>query len=483
MVFSSIPFLYFFLPVTLFCYFLFGSRYRNILLLMASLFFYTWGEAGYVFILLVSICVNYVLGILIARAQNGGQSGKSFLAIGIFMNLVPLLFFKYSIFIFTNINEIFFSEPVKSSITHIHLPIGISFFTFQAISYLVDTYRGQADVQRNPLNLALYISLFPQLIAGPIVRYHDIFKQLSGRHVTAEDFQTGIMRFVAGFGKKVLIANTMGSVADHIFSLPATDLPAGVAWLGIVTYTLQIYYDFSGYSDMAIGLGRMFGFNFLENFNYPYVSQSIREFWQRWHISLSSWFRDYLYIPLGGGRCVAWRVYFNLITVFFLCGLWHGASWTFIIWGLFHGCFIVVERSPCGLLINRLPRLIRHCYTMSVVMIGWIFFRADSLEHALSYIQALWNFNSLPYMDGILFNAVSTEFYLALFLGLIFSAPTLPVINAKMIHTLCDQAVALQIIAKSMRIIILAAWMTLIIFYGSASIISGTHNPFLYFRF
>ncbi|MDM8541055.1 MBOAT family O-acyltransferase [Desulfococcaceae bacterium HSG9] len=450
---------------------------------MASLFFYTWGEAGYVFVLLISIGVNYVLGILIARAQNRGQSGSAFLSAGIFMNLAPLFFFKYWVFIFTNINALLFSEPVKSGITHIHLPIGISFFTFQAISYLVDTYRGQADVQRNPLNLALYISLFPQLIAGPIVRYHDIFKQISDRRVTAEDFQTGIIRFVAGFGKKVIIANNMGAVADHIFSLPATELPAGFAWLGIVAYTLQIYYDFSGYSDMAIGLGRMFGFHFLENFNYPYVSQSIREFWQRWHISLSSWFRDYLYIPLGGNRCVTWRVYFNLITIFFLCGLWHGASWTFIVWGLFHGCFIVIERSSLGFLIHRLPGPIKHCYTMLVVMIAWIFFRADSLEHALSYIQALWNFNALPYMDGILFNALGAEFYVALFAGILFATPTIPVMNAKIARMLSDKAGALPIMAKSMRVIILVAWMTLIIFYGSLSIISGAHNPFLYFRF
>jgi alginate O-acetyltransferase complex protein AlgI len=483
MVFSSIIFLYFFLPATLFFYFLCGRRFQNTLLLLASLFFYAWGEAGYIIVLIASICMNYVFGILIGRAKERGDSGKVCLTIGVFLNLLPLLFFKYSVFIATNLNSLIFGASAGNGYPDVHLPIGISFFTFQAISYLVDTYRRQAEVQHNPLNLALYISLFPQLIAGPIVRYHDIFRQISKRQVTAEDLQAGIIRFVAGFGKKVLIANNMGLVADHIFSLPAESLPAAMAWLGIVTYTLQIYYDFSGYSDMAIGLGRMFGFNFLENFNFPYVSQSIREFWRRWHISLSSWFRDYLYVPMGGSRCSTWRIYFNLFTVFFLCGLWHGASWTFIVWGMFHGLFLVLERSPFGKLVDGMPRPLRHGYTLLVVLIGWIFFRADSMGHALSYISALWNFQSAPYLDGILFNALNAEFYVALWLGLIFSAPTLRWIDGLTLQPLRDKTTAVQVLSKSVRGMALIAWMAVIIVYGSASIISGTHNPFLYFRF
>ena len=303
MIFSSIFFLYLFLPGTLVAYYLAGTKFRNFILLIASLIFYAWGEVGYVFLMLFSITISWIFGLLIEKSKAAPKSSKAWLAVGIIVNLLPLAFFKYGNFVVDSLNSL--TEKLSLGtieIGMIHLPIGISFFTFQAISYIVDVYRNTAAVQRRFVNLALYISLFPQLIAGPIVRYHDVARQIVSRSVSLDDFQYGIQRFVIGLGKKVLIANNVGVVADHIFSLPAANLPAGLLWLGMLTYSLQIYYDFSAYSDMAIGLGRMFGFHFLENFNFPYSAKSIKEFWRRWHISLSSWFRDYLYFPLGGNR-------------------------------------------------------------------------------------------------------------------------------------------------------------------------------------
>jgi len=317
MVFSSIIFLFMFLPVVLIAYLLAGMKFRNLALLLASLFFYAWGETIYVVLMLFSIATNYAYGLWIHNAQQKDKSGKPIVVLSIITNFGMLAFFKYANFFADNLN-LFLSlielSPVRLS--SVHLPIGISFFTFQAISYTIDLYRKDATVQKNPINIALYISLFPQLIAGPIIRYHDVAGQIINRSTRMDDFVYGVKRFIIGLGKKVLIANIVGRVADHVFSLSPDILPAHLAWLGIISYTIQIYFDFSGYSDMAIGLGRMFGFHFLENFNYPYISMSIREFWKRWHISLSSWFRDYLYFPLGGNRIGKKRTYFNLITVF-----------------------------------------------------------------------------------------------------------------------------------------------------------------------
>lgn len=483
MLFSSIFFLYFFLPTVLLAHYLVGKNLRNVLLLLASLFFYTWGETNYVAILLISICVNYVVGLSIKYALKKGKSGRRHLAIGIFLNLTPLFFFKYYVFIAESLNAIISNQQAIIPTPDIHLPIGISFFTFQAISYIVDVYRGDAEVQKNPLKLALYISLFPQLIAGPIVRYHDIYKQLSNRTVSIEDLKIGVVRFVAGFGKKVLIANNMGSLADHVFSLPANELSFTIAWLGIAAYTLQIYFDFSGYSDMAIGLGRMFGFKFLENFNYPYISRSIREFWRRWHISLSFWFRDYLYIPLGGSRCAKWRISLNLMTVFFLCGLWHGASWMFVIWGLFHGFFIVIESTIWGDFLLKLPKFIQHCYTLVIIMVGWIFFRADSLSHAIDYMGALVNFQAAPYIDGRLHHATGNEFIVAFTLGILFSVPIVPTVNQWINHIYSRKDQSIQWVISGTCTTLLTGWMVVTILYSTAAILRGTHNPFLYFRF
>ena len=484
MVFSSLLFLFLFLPGTLLLYFSAGLRIRNLILLVASLFFYTWGEAGYVFLMVFSICANWLTGLLLCRYQSSGRRKKLILTLGIVLNLLPLAYFKYGGFILENVgmlSDFLHLAPVPG--TEIHLPIGISFFTFQALSYLVDIYRNDATPQKNPINLALYISLFPQLIAGPIVRYHDIAVELVNRKVTVNDFQAGIHRFTIGLAKKILIANTLGAFPDHIYNLPIETIPAPLLWLSMLCYTLQIYYDFSAYSDMAIGLGRMFGFHFLENFNYPYLSRSIQEFWRRWHISLSSWFRDYLYIPLGGNRFGIGRTYVNLLIVFFLCGLWHGASWTFVIWGLYHGFFLILERGPFGKMLSTLPVIIRFIYTFFVVNIGWVFFRASSLDQAILYIKSLTHFDRPLYLDAEIFATLNTEFYCALVIGLLFMFPLYPAMRERFISLTTKSSPATQIVLQSCSTIISSAALVLIFIYGTALLLSGSHNPFLYFRF
>ncbi|MBW2683152.1 MAG: MBOAT family protein [Deltaproteobacteria bacterium] len=434
--------------------------------------------------MLFSISINWIFGLLINGSKSTPKRCKLFLIFGIILNLLPLAFFKYGNFLLDNLSYLGSGVIAdKLGEGQIHLPIGISFFTFQAISYIVDVYRNTADVQKQPINLALYISLFPQLIAGPIVRYHDVARQIVQRTVSLVDFQYGAQRFVLGLGKKVLIANNIGAVADHIYSLPVETLPAGLLWLGMLTYTLQIYYDFSAYSDMAIGLGRMLGFHFLENFNYPYSSRSIQEFWRRWHISLSSWFKDYLYIPLGGNRKSTGRTYFNLLMVFFLCGLWHGASWTFVIWGLFHGMFLVLERGAFGKVIGRLPGIVQHTYTILVVMIGWVFFRAESLEQALAYLKSLANFSTSPYLDAKLFATMNAEFYIALFVGIIFSYPIVPRLFSQYSCRLEQAKVSTRLLIGSITTAGTIVWISFVIIYSSAQLMSGSHNPFLYFRF
>ena len=352
MVFSSPVFLLVFLPATLFFTLILPRRFQNIMLLIASLFFYAWGGVSFSLIIVSSITINYIVGRQIAK-REGKKGAKNALILGLVLNLLLLGIFKYANFIIDNLNVVFdwiHLEPVKMN--SIYLPIGISFFTFQAISYIVDVYKKKTPAQKNLIDLALYISLFPQLIAGPIVRYHDIAKQLRNRIPGIKKFASGVERFILGLAKKVLIANTFALVADKIFALEIAEMSTSMAWLGAVAYTFQIYFDFSGYSDMAIGLGRMFGFEILENFNFPYISKSIREFWRRWHISLSNWFRDYLYIPLGGNRKTQGRVFLNLLIVFFLTGFWHGAAWNFVIWGLFHGLFLVIERVGFGVMFT-----------------------------------------------------------------------------------------------------------------------------------
>jgi alginate O-acetyltransferase complex protein AlgI len=485
MVFSSTIFLFLFLPLTLLVYLLVGRSVRNLILLAASLAFYAWGENIFVLLMLGSILVNYVFGLLIDRAQKRGGTGRGALVCAVAANLGLLGFFKYANFIVDNLNTVLAAlqlEPV--TLQEVHLPIGISFFTFQALSYVIDLYRRDAQVQKNPINIALYISLFPQLIAGPIVRYHDIATQIALRTTSFADFGYGVRRFIIGLGKKVLLANVLGRAADYIFSLPPDRIPVTLAWLGAISYTLQIYYDFSGYSDMAIGLGRMFGFRFLENFNYPYISRSIREFWRRWHISLSSWFRDYLYFPLGGSRQGAARTYMNLVVVFFLCGLWHGASWTFVGWGLYHGIFLVLERvRPGRFLLDLMPAFVRHLYVLLVVIVGWVFFRAETMEYALGYLGAMVDFSTPPLYNSQIFLNLNTEFYLVLIIAIIGSAPVFPRLE-KWVDAWVPAAPSGS--GRAACTVVSGAgicFFTFVFLYSVASIMGGAYNPFLYFRF
>ena len=345
MVFSSFVFLIYFLPITVLGYYLMPGKGKNLWLLLASLIFYAWGEPKYIILMLVSILINYGLGLLIEK-ENSQAGRKAWMIFSVIYNLGILVWFKYLHFFADTVDSVFGLSLVKQHpfLETITMPIGISFFTFQILSYVTDVYRKEVKAQRNPLKLALYISLFPQLIAGPIVRYIDVAEQIEHRTITFDKAYRGTVRFMRGFIKKVLLSNTLAQVATMAFDDKLAVGSMSMAWIGIICYSLQIYFDFSGYSDMAIGLGKIFGFDFLENFNYPYISGSVREFWRRWHISLSSWFRDYLYIPLGGSRKGAWRTYRNMFIVFFVTGLWHGASYNFILWGLFHGVFLVLER-------------------------------------------------------------------------------------------------------------------------------------------
>jgi alginate O-acetyltransferase complex protein AlgI len=476
MVFSSPIFLFLFLPVTLGLYFLLPSRLRNAWLLGMSLAFYGWGEPKFLVVMLASIVLNFLLALWIDRLQ-GETGARPALAMAVVLNIGVLVFFKYANFIVDNLNSLLghagFS-PIL--IPEIGLPIGISFFTFHALSYVIDVYRRQAAAQRNPLDMGLYIALFPQLVAGPIIRYHDIAYQLHQRVLSRADFAYGVERFVIGLGKKVLIANTLAGPADLIFSIPSHQLTTGVAWLGVLCYSLQIYFDFSGYSDMAIGLGRMFGFRFLENFNYPYISRSVTEFWHRWHISLSTWFRDYLYIPLGGSRVTPWRVYLNLVTVFFLCGLWHGASWNFVIWGLFHGTFLVLERMGLSGMITRSWGPLRHIYVLLVVMVSWVFFRSATLGEAWGMLGAMAGFATGSGMEQHVSLYLDAEKLLVIGAGVLGSAAVGP-----LVRRWCEGATSP--VKEGLIGLARVAAMTAILMASSMLLAAGTYNPFIYFRF
>lgn len=384
MVFSSAVFLFTFLPITAIIYYILRGYLRNLWLLFVSLIFFAWSQPGYLIIMLASIVINYLSAIVVSKFRY-----RWILALSIAVNLLLLFYYKYYDFFIDSINHV-----LKTSIPlpGIILPIGISFFSFQGMSYVIDVFRGSVKVQKNPLNVALYIALFPQLVAGPIVRYSDIEKEILARSESLELFSEGISRFIIGLGKKTLIANTMAEIVDDIWKAGIDNNTVVIAWIGSIAYSLQIFFDFSGYSDMAIGIGKMFGFHFNENFDRPYISKSITEFWRRWHMSLSSWFRDYVYIPLGGNRR---HLYRNLIIVFLLTGLWHGASWTFVIWGAWNALFIVIERAlkskKVVLIQNDNVRIIlSHIYALMVVNIGWVIFRADNFGNALSYIGTMF---------------------------------------------------------------------------------------------
>ncbi|MEG0876726.1 MAG: MBOAT family protein [Oscillospiraceae bacterium] len=467
MVFSSILFMFIYLPVVLAVYYIVPCKWRNLWLFAVNMVFYGWGEPVYIVLMLFSIVVNYINGILVGKYKDDNpKKAKRFLVLNIVINLALLMFFKYYDLFAATLGQIpglGFIKPLG-----IVLPIGISFYTFQTMSYPIDIYRGDADVQKNFISFGTFVALFPQLIAGPIVRYKDVASQLGFRANSSEQFASGVRRFVIGLAKKVLIANNIGLLWDTYSVMGAGELSFVGAWIGILAFSLQIYFDFSGYSDMAIGLGRMLGFEFLENFNYPYISKSITEFWRRWHISLGTWFRDYVYIPLGGNRKGKNRQLINITIVWALTGFWHGASWTFMLWGLYYAAFLIIEKLFLLERLEKLPSWVGHAYTLLVVIFGWVIFQLPSLTKCAVYYKAMLGFGNGGFfssVDGYYFASFAAMFVI----GIIASTP----IGKKLYNKLPQKA---------------QSWVTpilvvLVLIVSTAYLVDATYNPFLYFQF
>lgn len=468
MLFSSIVFLFTFLPAVVILYYLLPVRFRNVILLLASLVFYAWGEPVYLFLMLLSILFNYFSGLDIARNLQDKRAAKRSLVFNLIINLAVLGFFKYEGFVLDTLNGIL---PVHISYHALPLPIGISFYTFQILSYIIDVYRGNVKVQTNLLNFALYVTMFPQLIEGPIVQYADVDEQLASREVSRTKFGEGSMYFIRGLAKKVLLANTSGMIFTEVSGLAKGNIAVMTAWLGAFAYMFQIYFDFSGYSDMAIGLGKMFGFEFNMNFNYPYVSKSITEFWRRWHISLSSWFRDYVYIPLGGNRVSKIKHIRNLLIVWFLTGLWHGAAWNFVAWGLYYGVILIIEKYLLSPVLDRLPDIVRHIYSIVLVVIGWVLFFSSSFGQAADYIRVMFGAGAHGFADRESMYLLTSN--LILWLILIFGST--PLVHFRYEHMLRSKKWNTTIINS----VVYAALFIVCIAY----LVTETYNPFLYFRF
>lgn len=464
MIFSSMFFLWIFLPLTFVGYFVAGKKLKNVFLLLVSLFFYAWGEPVYILLMLVSILVNYVMARLLVIYE---KQRKVFLVVTITINLLLLGYYKYFDFLVSSVGKVFGLEYESAGIA---LPVGISFFTFQALSYVVDVYRGECEAEKNILVVALYISFFPQLIAGPIVKYKDIAAQIKERSTSIEGMAYGVRRFLLGLGKKVIVSNLLAQTVDKIIGLEISDITGGIAWIVAIFYALQIYYDFSGYSDMAIGLGKIFGFDIKENFDYPYISKSIQEFWNRWHISLSSWFKDYLYIPLGGNRKGAIRTYLNLGIVFFATGLWHGASWNFIVWGLYHGFFRVLERLGFHRVLKK-SSIFSHVYTMLVVMVGWIFFRITDMGQAFLYVKRMilpWLYTDSNYT---ILELVDKRVFVIAAFAVLGSGP--------LQQCLKNTRIAERYKNSKLEI----AYCAVLAVVCISLLASNSYNPFIYFRF
>lgn len=472
MVFSSATFLILFLPIVLIAYYGVGGALlksmtvKNVILLIASLVFYAWGEPVYIVLMLLSVVFNFVAGKEIDEARKNGEpkKAKNALIRAVIFNIAVLAFFKYAGFVVENVGALLHTEL---RVPTLPLPIGISFYTFQSMSYVIDLYRGDVGLQKKFIPFALYISFFPQLIAGPIVKYRDIAEQLDHRRESLSKFSEGFTRFIVGLAKKLLFANTLGAVYASVQAEGAANISAVTAWIGIICYTLQIYFDFSGYSDMAIGLGRMFGFRFNENFNYPYIASSVRDFWTRWHISLSTWFREYVYIPLGGNRRKTPRVILNLMIVWLLTGLWHGAAWNFIVWGVFYGVLLILERYVLKDILPHIPLAVRHVLTLIVVMIGWVFFSAPDLGEAFRYIGS---------MVGAGAGFADRE------AGYLLSSNILILLPAAFCATPVYKRLTARIEPGLLSKIKIAAY-PLLMLICVIFMISETYNPFLYFRF
>jgi alginate O-acetyltransferase complex protein AlgI len=481
MLFSSLLFLYCFLPFVLLGSILIQQRYRNKFLLVASLIFFAWGGVTFTFVFMGSVLMNYYSGILISKYENNLRRKKTVVTIAIILNLLFLCIFKYTGFAIENINLLFHNLGLRPiHFIRIVLPIGISFYTFHELSYIIDIYRGTTKVQRKLSDLGLYISFFPQLIAGPIVRYKDIAEQLTNRELSHTSFNNGMCRFLIGLGKKVLIANTLAVLADHAFSTTPGSLSATMAWLGIISYTFQIYFDFSGYSDMAIGLALVFGLRFKENFNFPYLAESIKDFWRRWHISLSTWFRDYLYIPLGGNREGKGKTYRNLIIVFFITGLWHGASWNFILWGFCHGAFIIIESLGFGLILEKLFRPLRIMYSYIIVLFAWVMFRADNITYAAQYYKVMLGMGKT---SGRFFqtiqNEISREQIFVLIIAITGSFGLFNAISRYITYLRSKNSPAILNTIDVAKFAFSISMLIICTIY----LISGSYNPFIYFRF
>ena len=481
MVLNSPFFVFLFLPAVLALTFATPEKVKNLSLFCASLFFYAWGDSLSLAVLIGSTAVNYALGLVLGNARTDGTR-RLWLTAGICANLGLLLYYKYIKFAVENLGALKVLDAGRFDFSGWHLPLGISFFTFGALSYLMDVYRRKTTAETNFTAFGLYMSLFPKILAGPIVRYSDISEELRSRKITLENLGRGASRFVFGLGKKVLIANPAAATADQVFNTTG-DLGMPVAWLGILCYTAQIYFDFSGYSDMAIGLGRMFGFTFMENFQYPYISKSIREFWRRWHISLSSWFRDYLYIPLGGNHGSPARTYFNLIAVFALCGLWHGASWNFIVWGLYHGLFLTMERAFLDRLLLKIWTPLRHIYAILAIAIGWVFFRADDLPRALHFIQAMFSF-SWGNFEYFRMNFFSRELMFTLSAGgdRLHSGPHAP---ARTAHPSIEQHRSPRVlkVIEAHCSLGAVAFFVIVLIASLMQLAASTYSPFIYAKF
>ncbi len=467
MLFSSMSFIYLFLPVVCLLYFLVRANLRNYVLLGASIFFYAWGEPEYLAIMLLTILVHYVGGLLIDKYP---KYKKLSLALTITVDLGFLAYFKYFNFFIENINLLLKGGGLN--FIEVIMPIGISFYTFQAISYAVDVYRGDVKVQQDIGKLALFICLFPQLIAGPILKYNDIAHQIDSREVNPEKVTMGVKRFIIGLSKKVLLANTLGAVADKIFDLSPDLVQTSIAWVGSLAYSFQLFFDFSGYSDMAVGLGLIFGFHIKDNFNYPYISKSITEFWRRWHISLSTWFKEYLYIPLGGNRVSKPRNYFNLAVVFLLTGFWHGAAWNFVVWGIWHGLFIIFEKVTGWHKENSRQWInpVKHLYTIFVFIIGWVMFRAENLSYAWQYIKNMFGLagnKTILYEAAYYFDNIEIIAFIA---ALLCSVP----LFSNMLNIPQER--------KWLRWLV-NAWLLFLFILSTSAIAASTYNPFIYFRF
>ena len=464
MFFSTPLFLFYYLPLILLVYYLTPVRFRNFVLLIASLFFYYWGEQNYTVIMLLSIGIDYAHGLIVHRCKAKGNDTGARLAVAssVFFNLAILFFFKYWDFAARSLQA---AGLDCLPVLNISLPIGISFYTFQTMSYTIDVYRGDSRRQKNLIHFGTFVTLFPQLIAGPIIKYKDLDEQLGFRIHSVERFSSGVQRFIIGLSKKLLLANNLGQLWDACKALPGAELSVAGAWLGIIAFAFQIYFDFSGYSDMAIGLGRMFGFEFMENFNYPYISKSITEFWRRWHISLSTWFREYLYIPLGGNRCSKGRWLLNMLIVWAATGIWHGASWNYLLWGLYFYVLLIIEKLLLGNWLAKLPDPLQHLYVMILVLISWAIFALEDWSQLGSYLQVLLGLYRAPLLNG------QTVYYLRNFLPvLILAAIGSTPLTAKLWN---------QVTSPALRILVLILGLILC----TAYVVASTYNPFLYFRF